>query len=204
MNVVMLGLQGSGKGTQAKLISQEFAWPHISTGDIFRENIKSKTELGKIAESYIAKGMLVPDDVTNAIVADRIAKKDCKKGFVLDGYPRTINQAEALEKVARIDLALEIYISDKEAVRRISGRKNCENCGAIYGYLDNAKKCLKCGGKLKVRDDDKPDAVKKRLELYHKETAPVIDFYKKRGVHQRIDGERHIALIFEDIKKILK
>jgi len=204
MNIVILGAQGSGKGTQAKLIAEKFRWPHISTGDIFRENIRKQTVLGELAKKYIDKGKLVPDKVTIAIINDRLKKKDCAKGFVLDGFPRNISQAKALSKIARIDLAIEIAISDKEAMKRISGRRTCESCGAITSvFSKDAKKCT-CGGKLIVRDDDKPAAVKKRLDIYHSMTEPLIKFYQKQGIMVRINGEQPIPNVWKDILKQLK
>jgi adenylate kinase len=224
MNTLILGAQGSGKGTQANLITEKFGWPHVSTGDIFRENIKNRTKLGVLAKKYIDKGELVPDKVTIAIIKDRLSQKDCKNGYVLDGFPRNIAQAKALDKIAKIEMALEVHISDKEAVKRISGRRTCSKCGAISSIFaagvakqdknasagkgkagaKAAEACSKCGGPLVIRDDDKPSSVKKRLAIYHQLTEPVISHYKKKKVLAKIDCERPIEVIFGDIKKILK
>ncbi len=198
MKLIMLGPQGSGKGTQAKLLSEKFAIPHISTGDIFRENIKNKTELGKKALEYINKGKLVPDELVNEIVSSKIAHL---QGFILDGYPRKLSQAEFLESFSNIDYAIEISISDEAAIKRISGRRVCESCGATYSIYDEGYtgKCLKCGSELKIRDDDKEEAVKKRLEIYHTETKPLLGFYSSKGILIKIDGEQPIEKVFEDI-----
>lgn len=200
MKIILIGPQGSGKGTQAKLLSKKFKIPKISTGDILRQNTEKKTELGKIAASFTNTGKLVHDDVINEIVKKRLSEDDCKNGFILDGYPRKIMQAEFLKKITDIDYVLEIYISDREAVRRISGRRSCK-CGDVYHIFYNPpridEKCNKCGSQLFQRDDDKEETVRKRLDIYHKETEPLIEFYKDK--HTRINGEQPIEDVFKEI-----
>ena len=202
MKIVLIGPQGSGKGTQAKLLKEKFGIPHISTGDIFREAIAEKTELGLKAKEIIDKGNLVPDEITNKIVKERLQKEDCKKGFILDGYPRNINQAKALDSFAKIDYAVEIFVPDEISIKRLSSRRQCPKCGAIYGLDIPPKKdniCDKCGAELYQRDDDRPEAIKKRLEVYHKETEPVLDYYREKGILVRVDGTKPIKDVFEDI-----
>jgi adenylate kinase len=206
MKLIIIGPQASGKGTQAILLSDELSIPHISTGDILRQNIKDNTELGKIALEYINKGDLIPDEVINDVVEKRINEEDCKNGFILDGYPRNPNQAAKLDEITKIDYVIEVDISDEEAVKRIGMRRTCEGCGAIYSTYDSdyEDKCKKCGGRLIIRDDDKEEAVRKRLEIYHDETEPVLAYYKKTGKLLKIDGERPIKEIFRDIIKRIK
>lgn len=203
-NIVMLGAPGAGKGTQSALIASEYGIPHISTGDILRRNIKEGTELGKLAKSYIDAGALVPDDVVIGIVADRLAEADAQNGYVLDGFPRTIAQAEALDKVAKIDIAINIVVGFDVIVNRLSGRRVCV-CGATYhtSTLDGKTVCEKCGKELFVRDDDKPETVRARLETYEKQTAPLIGYYEKKGVLCDIDATGTIQEDFEKIKKVL-
>jgi len=207
MNILLIGPQGSGKGTQSEYFFEKYKLPHISTGDIFRENIKKGTELGKLAASLINDGNLVPDDVTNKIVEQRLKNQDCKKGFVLDGYPRNINQAKFLDKISKIDCVVDVEVSDKETVRRLSKRRQCKKCNKIHGpiTMDGIKgnKCPICSGDLYQREDDKPDAIMKRLEIYHKETEPLIAYYKKKGILLEIDGEQPIEKVFEDILKAM-
>ncbi|MFO7612065.1 MAG: adenylate kinase [Clostridia bacterium] len=196
MIVILLGAPGSGKGTQAAMIAETYGIPHISTGDIFRKNIKDGTELGRKAREYIDKGLLVPDEVTNGIVADRIAGIDCAEGFVLDGYPRTTDQAEMLGSLLqrmgrRADIALDIMVGDDDVIHRLSGRSMCK-CGETY-HVDYKKPkvdgiCDKCGGELYVRDDDKPETVVRRLKEYHEKTSPIIEYYRKSGILVGIDG----------------
>ncbi len=204
----MLGVQASGKGTQASLLSESLNIPHISTGDILRQNLKDMTELGKAASAYINKGQLVPDEVIDKVVRKRLGERDCSEGFILDGYPRNISQADALESFAAIDRVIEIHISDREAVKRISGRRTCEKCGRIYSIyqdgMDQNNVCKECGGRLIIRDDDREEAIRKRLEIYHSETEPLTDYYRKKNILLKIDGERPIKEIFEDILKKLK
>jgi adenylate kinase len=207
MNIILIGPQGSGKGTQAKLISKEYNIPHISTGDIFRETAKTNTKLGKKLKNLIDNGILVPDNVTNDVIKERLSKDDIKNGFVLDGYPRNLNQAEFLNSIIKIDHVFEIAVSDKESIKRLSSRRQCRKCNLIYGAVNppkNDNKCDNCGEELYQRDDDKEDAIKKRLKTYHKQTEPLINYYKKKGLLVRINGEQSIEKIFDEIKKWFK
>ena len=207
MNIILFGPQGSGKGTQAKLSSQKYSIPHISTGNIFRENIKNKTELGQQIESLINNGDLVPDEITNQIVKNRLNESDCKNGFILDGFPRNIEQAEYLSKFINIDLALEIWISDEEAVKRISLRRTCPDCGAIYHLTHIIPKkeglCDKCSTPLIIREDDKEKAIKKRLETYHNQTEALIKYYEKKGVSEKVDGMGSVEEVNKVVSEII-
>ena len=196
MKIVMLGAPGAGKGTQAIKIADKYDIPHISTGDIFRANIKGGTELGQKAKSYIDKGELVPDEVTIGMLLDRIAQDDCKNGYVLDGFPRTIPQAESLTEALKsqgdkIDFALNIDVPDEAIIERMSGRRACPKCGATYHIVYAAPKteniCDKCGTELIIRSDDKPETVKDRLNVYHQQTEPLIAYYKAAGVLREVD-----------------
>lgn len=208
MKIIMLGAPGAGKGTQAKLIAGKYGVPHISTGDIFRANIKNGTELGMEAKKYMDKGLLVPDELTVRILLDRVAQKDCENGYVLDGFPRTIPQAqvldEALEKLGeKIDFAINVDVPDENIVRRMSGRRACLKCGATY-HMEHVppKKegiCDSCGSKLVLRDDDKPETVANRLKVYHEQTQPLIDFYTKKGVLKTVDGTMDMQDVFQAI-----
>lgn len=204
-NIVMLGAPGAGKGTHSALISSEYGIPHISTGDILRANIKEGTELGKLAESYIVRGALVPDDVVIGLVADRLAQPDAQNGYVLDGFPRTIAQAEALDKVAHIDIAVNIDVDFDIIIGRLSGRRVC-SCGATchVSALGGSEVCPKCGKRLYVRDDDKPETVRARLQVYLEQTAPLIDYYRNKGVLVDIDACGTIQEDFAKIKKVLE
>jgi adenylate kinase len=204
MKIILFGAQASGKGTQASLLSDRLDIPHISTGDIFRENIRRLTELGNLAQGYIKKGQLVPDEVTNRMLLKRLGERDCRLGFILDGYPRNIAQAEFLDTNVEIDKAIEIKVSDSVAIKRISGRRTCSKCGMVYSIYqerdsDIAQSCKKCGGSLLMRDDDKEEAIAKRLKIYHDETEPVIRHYRDMGKLVTINGERPIEKIFEEI-----
>lgn len=212
MKIIMLGAPGAGKGTQAKKIAAKYGIPHISTGDIFRVNIKNGTELGKKAKTYMDQGMLVPDDLTVDLVTDRIHKDDCKNGYVLDGFPRTIPQAEALDKALsamneKLDHAIEVNVPDENIVKRMSGRRACLNCGATYHVVHAPTKveniCDMCGGELILRDDDKPETVLKRLGIYHNQTKPLIDYYKEEGILTTIDGTAALEDVFKAIIAIL-
>lgn len=208
MKIVMLGAPGAGKGTQAVNIARELSIPHISTGDIFRANIRNATELGMKAKEYMDKGALVPDELTIGMLLDRIAEDDCKGGFVLDGFPRTIPQAESLKKAlseqgTAIDKAVDIEVPDEAIVERMSGRRTCPQCGASYHIAYNPPKqegvCDNCSSALVIRSDDKPETVLKRLTAYHEQTQPLIDFYKAEGVLIAVDGTKKPAEVFEDI-----
>ncbi len=205
MKVIFLGAPGSGKGTHATRVKLALDVPHISTGDIFRENIKGGTPLGLLAKSYIDKGALVPDEVVIKIVADRLSREDCKKGFILDGFPRTIRQAEELKKIADIDVVINLVVDDEAIVKRVAGRRMCR-CGETYNvaFLNGSNVCAKCGGELYQRDDDKEETVKSRLEVYHKETAPLIDYYRKEGLLKDVDGSQTIDKVYADILKVLQ
>ena len=213
MKIIMLGAPGAGKGTQAKKIAAKYEIPHISTGDIFRANIKNGTELGKKAKTYMDQGLLVPDELVVDLVVDRVNQDDCTKGYVLDGFPRTIPQAEALdaalEKMGqKIDYAIDVDVPDENIINRMSGRRACVDCGATYHivYAPTKKEniCDNCGGGLILRDDDKPETVKKRLDVYHEQTQPLIDYYTKAGVLRTVDGTIDIDEVFAAIVKILE
>ena len=212
MKIIMLGAPGAGKGTQAKMIAEKYGVPHISTGDIFRANIKNQTELGMEAKKYMDEGKLVPDELTVKILLDRVAKEDCANGYVLDGFPRTIPQAEvlteALEKLNdAVDYAIDVDVPDENIVKRMSGRRACVNCGATYHVVYAPTKvegiCDKCGEKLILRDDDKPETVKSRLDVYHKQTQPLIEFYSKKNILKEVDGTVSMNDVFNNIVAIL-
>ncbi len=212
MKVIMLGAPGAGKGTQAKRLAAEYSIPHISTGDIFRANIKEGTELGKKAKAYMDAGQLVPDELVCDLVVDRIQQADCKNGYLLDGFPRTIPQAEALDAAVeklgeKIDYAVNIDVPDENIIKRMSGRRACVGCGATYHVIYNAPKvedvCDVCGKPLILRDDDKPETVKTRLDVYHAQTQPLIDYYAGRGVLVTVDGTQNMDKVFADIKDLL-
>ena len=202
MKLILLGAPGAGKGTQAKMIAEKCGIPHISTGDIFRANIKNGTELGAKAKEYMDKGLLVPDELVCDLVVDRIQQADCEKGYILDGFPRTIPQAEALENALnaieqKLDYAIDIDVPDENIINRMSGRRACVGCGATYHVLFNPTKvegkCDVCGESLILRDDDKPETVKKRLDVYHTQTQPLIDFYTERKVLVEVDGTQSVS-----------
>ena len=205
MNIILLGAPGAGKGTQAKKISEAFKLPHISTGDIFRANIKSGTELGLLAKSYMDKGDLVPDEVVIAIVDDRIKQKDCEGGYLLDGFPRTIAQAEALSKITKIDYVIDIEVPERVLLERLTGRRVCGKCGATYNIdsLNGKTACSACGGQLQHRTDDTEEVVASRLQVYTKQTAPLIDYYKQRNVLKVIHSNNIIEDTYKAIEKIL-
>ena len=197
MKLIMLGAPGAGKGSQAKVLSDKYGIPHISTGDIFRANIKEGTELGKKAKEYMDQGLLVPDELVCDLVVDRIKQDDCKKGFILDGFPRTIPQAKSLDAALEqineaMDYAVDLEVDDEVIVERMGGRRACLECGATYHVVNMppAKEgvCDRCGAKLVLRDDDQPETVKKRLSVYHEQTAPLIQYYKEKGILVQFDG----------------
>ena len=212
MKIIMLGAPGAGKGTQAKQIADKYGIPHISTGDIFRANLKQGTELGKKAKEYMDQGLLVPDELTCDLVMDRIGQEDCKNGFVLDGFPRTIPQAEELDKALanineKMDYAVDVDVPDENIVNRMSGRRACINCGATYHIVSIPTKvegiCDRCGEKVVLRDDDQPETVKKRLNVYHEQTQPLIDYYKKQDILRTVDGTQPMEQVFGAIVEIL-
>ena len=213
MKIIMLGAPGAGKGTYAKKITQKYDIPAISTGDIFRENIKAGTVLGKKAKGYMDAGNLVPDELVCDLVVDRLQQEDCKNGYILDGFPRTIPQAEALTEALKkqddgIDFALEINMADEAIVERMAGRRVCEKCGATYHIVNIPPKkegiCDECGGNIILRDDDAPETVKKRLEVYHEQTAPLIEYYKNLGLLSVIDGSKGLEQCVADISAVLE
>ena len=212
MKIIMLGAPGAGKGTQAKMIADKYGVPHISTGDIFRANIKNGTELGMEAKKYMDQGLLVPDELTVRILLDRVAQDDCKNGYVLDGFPRTIPQGEVLDSELtklgdHIDYAINVDVPDENIVKRMSGRRACLTCGATY-HIEHVppKKegiCDVCGSELVLRDDDKPETVKNRLNVYHEQTQPLIDFYTEKGVLKTVDGTVPMEEVFAAITAVL-
>ena len=212
MKIIMLGAPGAGKGTQAKLIAEKYGVPHISTGDIFRANIKNGTELGKEAKEYMDKGLLVPDELTVRLLLDRVAQDDCKNGYVLDGFPRTIPQAEVLDKELTklgdsVDFAVDVDVPDENIINRMSGRRACLNCGATYHIVNIPPTkegiCDVCGSELVLRDDDQPETVKNRLKVYHEQTQPLIEYYTGKGVLRTVDGTLPMEEVFDAIVKIL-
>ena len=212
MKIIMLGAPGAGKGTQAKMIAEKYSIPHISTGDIFRANIKNGTELGKKAKTFIDAGQLVPDELVVDLVIDRFKEDDCKNGYVLDGFPRTIPQAEALDKALaalgdKVDYAIDVNVPDENIVNRMGGRRACVGCGATYHLVYAPTKtegiCDVCGKELILRDDDKPETVQKRLTVYHEQTQPLIDYYKKQSILKTVDGTQPMEKVFADIVAIL-
>ncbi len=212
MKIIMLGAPGAGKGTQAEMIMEKYDLPHISTGDIFRANIKAGTELGEKAKAYIDKGQLVPDSLTIDLVMDRISQPDCNGGYILDGYPRTIPQAESLTKALRakgdsLDCAINVHVPDERIVSRMSGRRACPGCGHTYHTVfappEKEGICDKCGSQLYLRDDDKPETVKKRLAVYHNQTQPLIEYYGRAKILRTVDGTKDMDDVFQDITNIL-
>ena len=212
MRIIMLGAPGAGKGTQAKKIASRYSIPHISTGDIFRTNIKAGTALGNKAKNYIDKGHLVPDELVIDLVKDRVTQEDCENGYVLDGFPRTIPQAEALDKALdimgrTIDCVIDVEVPDENIVHRMSGRRACISCGAtyhvVYAPTEKENVCDACLGELILRDDDKPETVQKRLKVYHEQTQPLINYYKEQNKLVEVDGTIDIEKVFDTIVKIL-
>lgn len=213
MKIVMLGAPGAGKGTQAKRLAAKYGIPHISTGDIFRANIKNGTELGKKAKIYMDQGLLVPDELVVDLVIDRFKEPDCEKGYVLDGFPRTIPQAKALDEALAknndgLEHAIDVDVPDENIIRRMSGRRACIGCGATYHVVTIPPKkdgvCDNCGAELVLREDDKPETVEKRLMVYHEQTQPLIDYYQGKGILKSVDGARDMEVIFNDIVRIVE
>lgn len=212
MKIIMLGAPGAGKGTQAKMIADKYDVPHISTGDIFRLNIKNGTKLGIEAKEYMDKGLLVPDELTVKILLDRVANEDCKKGYVLDGFPRTIPQAKVLDRALeelsdRVDFAINVDVPDENIVNRMSGRRACLACGATYHLKHVPSKqegiCDRCGEGLILREDDKAETVKKRLKVYHEQTKPLIEYYSTKGILHSVDGTLDMQEAFLKVVDIL-
>ena len=212
MKIIMLGAPGAGKGTQAKKIADKYQIPHISTGDIFRANIKNGTELGMKAKTYMDQGLLVPDELVVDLVVDRLAQEDCVNGCVLDGFPTTIPQAECLDaalaaKGEAIDYAVDVDVPDENIINRMGGRRACVACGATYHIVHIPTKvegvCDRCGESLILRDDDKPETVKKRLDVYHAQTQPLIDYYTAKNVLKTVDGTQDMEAVFQSIVDIL-
>ncbi|MCD8009523.1 MAG: adenylate kinase [Lachnospiraceae bacterium] len=211
MKIIMLGAPGAGKGTQAKMLSEKYDIPHISTGDIFRGNIKAGTELGRKAKEYMDAGALVPDELTVDLVMDRIGQSDCEKGYILDGFPRTMNQAqklsEALAAAGDIDVAVNVDVPDEAIVERMSGRRVCPSCGASYHVVNIPTKkpgiCDRCGASVIQREDDRAETVLKRLSVYHEQTQPLIDYYKEMGREVDIDGTQPMESVFAEIVRKL-
>lgn len=213
MNIILMGLPGAGKGTQASEIVKKYPIPHISTGDMFRKAIKEETDLGKEAKSYMDRGELVPDEVTIGIVRERLAEEDAKKGFLLDGFPRTVEQADALNEILsdldrKVDAVINIEVAEEELMNRLTGRRICEECGTAYHLVFNPPKvdgvCDLDGGKLYQREDDNPETVANRLSVNVKQTKPLLDFYENQGVLKNIDGSRQIDNVTEDVIQILE
>ncbi|MGN1385355.1 MAG: adenylate kinase [Bacillus sp. (in: firmicutes)] len=212
MNLVLMGLPGAGKGTQAEKIVEKYDIPHISTGDMFRAAIKEGTELGLQAKSFMDKGALVPDEVTIGIVKDRLSKDDCKKGFLLDGFPRTVAQASALDEMLSelnrpIDYVINVDVDKDILMERLTGRRICKECGATYHLVFNPPAqegvCTRCGGELYQRADDNAETVQNRLEVNLAQTKPLLSFYEDKGTLRNINGQQDINVVFEDIEKLL-
>ena len=213
MKIIMLGAPGAGKGTQAKMLADKYKIQHLSTGEIFLANLKNGTELVTKAKVYMDQGMLVPDELTCDLVVDRIKQDDCKDGYILDGFPRTIPQAECLDKALdalndKIDFAVNVEVPDENIIRRMSGRRACLSCGRTYHIVYNPPKeegiCDECKKELVLRDDDKPETVEKRLKVYHEQTQPLIDYYRNKGVLAEVDGTRDMQEVFTAITDVLE
>lgn len=213
MKIIMLGAPGAGKGTQAKKLAAKYDIPHISTGDIFRANIKNGTELGNKAKVYMDQGLLVPDELVVDLVVDRFKESDCVKGYVLDGFPRTIPQAKALDEALvkngdAVEYAIDVDVPDANIISRMSGRRACVNCGGTYHLVTIPPKkegiCDVCGGELILREDDKPETVEKRLKVYHEQTQPLIEYYKNKGILKSVDGTKDLNDVFEEIVQIVE
>ena len=211
MILILLGPPGAGKGTQATLVSQGAGVAHVATGDLFRENIRNQTELGMQAKAYVDRGALVPDELTVRMLLDRLDRPDTQKGVLLDGFPRTVEQARALDEALKqrgqdVDKVLYINVGEEEVVRRLAGRWTCRNCGAVYHQVFSAPKeagkCDRCGGELYQRDDDKPETVRNRLRVYTQQTAPLIDYYKKQGKLLEVNGEHDAGAVGRDLLKV--
>ncbi len=205
MKIMLIGPQGSGKGTQAKLVAKKYNILHIATGDLLREAVQNKTELGLKIKKILEEGELVPDELVISLIKEKL--KSCED-FILDGFPRTIEQAKALDKITKLDKVIDIIVPDKESIKRISGRRSCPKCGAVFHIITNKPKkdeiCDNCGTELIQRDDDKEEVIKKRLKIYHEQTSLLEDFYRNEGILEEINGEQSIEKVFEDIVKVLE
>ncbi|RLF11354.1 MAG: adenylate kinase [Thermoprotei archaeon] len=212
MRLIIFGPPGAGKGTQAQLLANKFGIPQIATGDILREAVKEGTDLGKMAKTYMDRGQLVPDEVVIGIVEERLRRPDCAKGFILDGFPRTVKQAEALENMlkklgVKLDAVVNLEVDEEEVVKRITLRRTCRNCGAVYHLVFNPPKkedvCDRCGGPLYQREDDREETVRNRLKVYREQTEPVLKFYEARGLLRNINGNLSIDQVFQEVLKAL-
>ncbi len=207
LKLILLGAPGAGKGTQSKYITEKYGIPQISTGDILRAAVRDGTEVGKMAKSYMDEGKLVPDEVIIKIMAERLKEPDCAKGYILDGFPRTLNQAEQLEKIAQVDVVINLTVPTEELLKRLTGRRSCPKCGAVYHIIFNKPpkegKC-KCGADLYQRDDDKEETVRKRLETYKNQTEPLIEYYSTKGLLKEVDGvDKKPVEVFQIVENVL-
>jgi len=204
MNIIITGPPGSGKGTQAKMLAEKLNLQHISTGQAFRKEIEKKTELGQKIEESLNAGNLAPDEITIEIVKKRLAEEDCEKGWILDGFPRTLAQAKALDEFAKIDFVIDFAVPEEVSIERISARRECKSCGAIFGLAQGQpEKCTVCSGEVARRDDQDPEVIKKRLDVYNKQTQPLLDYYKPKNILYIIDGNRPVQEIFSELQKIV-
>jgi adenylate kinase len=205
MNILIMGPDGAGKGTMSDLISREYDIPHISTGDMLRENVRSNTELGRQAKAFMDAGKLVPDELINAMVEARLLEPDCQKGYLLDGFPRNIDQAKALEGISKLDAAVNIAVADEKLIARLSGRRFCPACSGTFhiSHLADPEKCPACGANLVQRADDNPETIANRLKVYHKQTSPLTAFYAQKGLLKEIDGDQAEEAVSADILKAL-
>jgi len=208
LRLVIFGPPGAGKGTQAKMLSERLGIPHIATGDMFREAVKAGTELGRLAKQYMDRGELVPDNIVIGLVEERLRQPDCSKGFILDGFPRTVKQAEALDDVLAklgigLDAVINLEVGEDEVIKRLSLRRTCKKCGAVYHLIFNPpredERCDRCGGPLYQRDDDKEETVRNRLKVYRQQTKPLLDYYRQRGLLRDVDGEKPIDEVFAEV-----
>jgi len=213
LRLIILGSPGAGKGTQAQRIAEKLGVPHIATGDLLREAVSKKTELGAKAKRFMEKGELVPDDLVVSMIEERLKRSDCKEGFVLDGFPRTLAQAEALDKFlekleTRIDIVINLETSEEEVIKRLSNRRVCTSCGAVYHLIFNPPRkpgiCDKCGGTLQQREDDREDVIKNRLKVYMRQTEPLIKYYRKKGLLKNVDGNRNAEEVWKSIDELLE
>lgn len=206
MKIILLGAPGAGKGTQSKYITEKYEIPQISTGDILRKAVRDGTEVGKLAKSYMDEGKLVPDDVIIKIMNERLKEPDCAKGYILDGFPRTLNQAEKLETITQIDVVLNLQVSTETILKRLTGRRSCTKCGAVYNLSfkppPQEGKC-ECGGEIYQRDDDKEETVLKRIETYKNQTEPLIKYYSEKGLTKNVEEKNTPLKVFQEVEKIL-